>query len=96
MTQGKFRMILGMALSLAILGVGAEIALAKEAPRISKEELKSMLGNPDLIIIDVRTDSDWEKSQSKIQGALREDPEQATKSWAEKYAKDKTMVLYCA
>jgi len=30
-----------------------------DAPKMTKEELKGLLGNPDLIIIDVRYDNDW-------------------------------------
>ncbi len=77
------------------MGIGA-VASAKEAPRITKEELKAMLGNADLIIIDVRLGADWKNSKEKIVGAIREDPEKSTKSWAAKYPKDKTIVLYCA
>ena len=54
---------------------------AADAPRISKEELKSRLGDKDIVVIDVRTRYDWEKSDSKIRGAVREDPEDAA-SWA--------------
>ncbi len=39
---------------------------------------------------------DWDNSKVKIQGAVREDPDKNVKSWAEKYSKDKTIVLYCA
>ena len=66
-----------------------------EAPRITKEDLKAMLGNPDWVIIDVRYGKDWTNSNLKIKGALREDPG-AVDSWANKYPKDKTLVLYCA
>ena len=68
---------------------------AADAPRISKEELKSRLGDKDIVVIDVRTGYDWEKSDSKIRGAVREDPEDAA-SWAKKYTKEKTIMLYCA
>ncbi len=86
---------LSVVLIILAMGIGT-VASAKEAPRIAKEELQAMLGNPDLIIIDVRTGSDWEKGKEKIKGAIREDPEKSTKSWAAKYPKDKTIVLYCA
>ena len=66
-----------------------------DAPRMTKEELKAVLGNPDLFIIDVRYGKDWTDSDLKIRGAVREDPE-AFKSWASKYPKDKTLVFYCA
>ncbi len=64
-------------------------------PRMSKEELKSRLGAPDLIVLDVRTETDWSESGQMIAGAIREDPG-AFDRWAGKYPKDKTLVLYCA
>jgi predicted sulfurtransferase len=67
-----------------------------EVPRITKEELKARMDDPDLVILDVRTGRDWENSARKIKGAIREDPEKDTKSWAHKYGKDKTLVLYCS
>jgi hypothetical protein len=82
---------------LIFLMVGGCTLFAKsaEAPRMTKDELKAMLGNPDLVIIDVRTQRDWTESDSKIKGAVREDPE-AVESWANKYPKGNTIVLYCA
>ncbi len=82
--------------SFIMLGMMSRMALAAEVPRIRTEELKSMLGNPEVIIIDVRTGGDWDKSKEKIKGAVREDPNKNAKSWAEKYSQDKTIVLYCA
>jgi hypothetical protein len=38
---------------------------------------------------------DWADSDLKIKGAVREDPK-VFESWANKYPKDKTIVLYCA
>lgn len=66
-----------------------------DAPRMTGDQLKAILGNPDLLIIDVRYGKDWTDSDSKITGAIREDPE-AFDSWANKYPKDKTLVFYCA
>ncbi len=66
-----------------------------DAPRMSKEELQSRLGDKDIVIIDVRTKYDWEKSDFKIRGAIREDPEKS-ESWAKKYGKEKKIVLYCS
>jgi hypothetical protein len=68
-------------------------AFSAEAPRITTEELKALLGNPDLVIIDVRYGRDWTNSDVKIQGAVREDPD-SLKPWANKYSPDKTIVLY--
>ena len=67
-----------------------------KTPRLTKEELKLMVGNPDTFIIDVRLADEWKKSEWKIQGAVREDPEKDFKNWAEKYPKDKTLIFYCA
>ena len=66
-----------------------------DAPRMTGDQLKAILGNPDLLIIDVRYGKDWTDSDLKIIGAIREDPE-AFDSWANKYPKDKTLVFYCA
>jgi len=55
-----------------------------------------MLSNTNIVIIDVRLDEEWKKSEWKIQGAVREDPEKDVKNWAGKYPKDKTLVFYCA
>jgi Rhodanese-like domain len=66
-----------------------------DAPRMTKDELKARLDNPDLLIIDVRYGKDWTDSDLKIKGAVREDPE-AFDSWANKYPKDKILVFYCA
>jgi len=62
---------------------------------MTKEELKSLLGNPDVIIVDVRESEDYKKSEFKIQGAIREDAEKNLTTWADKYSKDKTLVFYC-
>ena len=64
-------------------------------PRMSKEELKQRLGDPDLIVVDVRIDTSWKDSTSKIKGAVREDPTDV-QSWYKKYPKNKTLVFYCS
>jgi hypothetical protein len=65
-------------------------------PRMTKEGLRAMLDDPDVVVIDVRHVQDWNSSSSKIKGAVREDPEKDVKSWGEKYPKDKTFVFYCS
>jgi rhodanese-related sulfurtransferase len=71
------------------------IQSAKDVPRITKEELKAKLGSPDLVLLDVRAKSDWEKSDEKITGAVRMNPE-TVDTWAGTMPKDKEIVLYCA
>ncbi|MCK5009141.1 MAG: hypothetical protein KAS98_01555 [Deltaproteobacteria bacterium] len=87
--------ILTVALNLAMLSVVVLTTMAAEVPRMTKEELKSKLDNPDVVIIDVRVGRDWKASEMKIKGAVRGDP-QDLESWAKKYSKDKTLVFYCA
>ena len=70
------------------------IAAASNVPMISKEELNAMLDNPDLVIIDVRRERDWKSSSMKIRGAVWEDFLDV-ETWAQKYPKNKTIVLYC-
>ena len=81
-------------ISLMLFMMPALTALADEVPRMSKEELKELLGSPDLVIVDVRRGNDWNSSEFKIKGAVRESGPGI--AWAENYDKDKTIVLYCA
>ncbi len=92
MTKGKF-VILG--LCLAIMGILAPFLGAEEVPRMTKEDLKPLLNDSDVIILDVRASRDWTGSEKKIKGAIRENPKRF-ESWAHKYSKEKTLVLYCA
>ena len=83
--------VIGVA-TLCMLG---QLAIASEVPRMTKEELKSKLDDPDVVIVDVRVGKDWKGSEFKIKGAVRGNPAEFS-SWAEKYPNDKTLVLYCA
>ena len=73
----------------------AAAAATEDAPRITKEELKGMLGKPELVLLDVRRGKDWDSSEFKIKGAVREDPSKIDE-WKGKVDKGKTLVLYCA
>ena len=91
----KKKLFIATLIIFFMVGILTSFAKSPEAPRMTKDELKAMLGSPDLIIIDVRYGKDWTESDVKIKGAVREDPE-AFDSWAKKYPKDKTLVFYCA
>ncbi len=54
---------------------------AQQAPRLDPETLKSWLSDPQVLILDVRQEKDWQSSDKKIAGAVREDPH-AVKTWA--------------
>ena len=74
---------------------GSQTALSPSSvQRISVDGLKAQLGNPDLVILDVRTTHDWDESKTKIKGAIRADFSNPS-VWVEKYPKDKTIVFYC-
>lgn len=91
----KVILIVGIAVVFAVAAVFAAPAVAQEVKRMSIQELKGMLGNPDLVIVDVRRGGDWTSSKVKIKGAVREDLEKVD-AWMSKYPKDKTLVFYCA
>ncbi len=78
-----------------LIGAAAEPLPPEAIPRMTKEQVKSMMGNPGFVIIDVRAPKDWDSSGSKINGANREDPSKAP-TRADKYPKDKTLLFYCA
>ena len=80
-------------LSLALPWVSP--AGAADIARMTKEELKAMLDNPRVVVVDVRTNPEWNMSKVKIKGAVREDPTRV-KSSIEKYSPDKTFVFYCS
>lgn len=81
-------------IGFAVISVYTSAVWAGGVPRMAKEELKGLLGNPDVVVLDVRTGRDWNDSGHKIKGAVRE--EGAVFTWADKYPKGKTLVFYCA
>ena len=62
--------------------------------KISVDEVRQLLGQPDTIIIDVRTPRNWWRSGKKILTAIREDPSKVDQ-WLPTYAKDQTLIFYC-
>lgn len=71
------------------------LALAETIPLMTKEKLKTLLGDDDMTILDVRAGRDWMSSEFKITGAQRVEPS-ANNQWADQFNKDKTYVFYCA
>ena len=91
----KLSIVMVAIASFVLLGLFAKSAIAEDVSRVTKEELKTMIGETQVVVIDVRTGKDWDGSKLKIKDAVREEPRKAT-SWAGKYNKQKTYVLYCA
>ena len=81
-------------LGLIVLGA-TETPTEHKAPRMTKEQLKPLLGSPDLVVLDIRLVEQWKFSNRKIPGAVHENPT-VPSLWMDKYTKDKTIVLYCA
>ncbi len=94
MRRGRFWATSVFLFSFALSGCLQYLVPYSEVPRMTKEELRSLLGNPGVIIVDVRIEEHWKESKGKIQGAVREDPEKDIDTWADKYPKDKTLVFY--
>lgn len=64
-----------------------------DVPRMTKEELKTLLGSPEVVIVDVRFGGG--NAPRRITGSVFEDPEKVS-VWSPHYPKEKKIVLYCA
>lgn len=65
-----------------------------DVQRIEPERLLSMMNDPNVRILDVRTNQDWTEATHKIKGAIREAPGEFSR-WALKYPRDLKYILYC-
>jgi hypothetical protein len=77
----KKKLLLGCFVVFLAIGIFISRILSADVQRITKDELKSLLGKPDVIVLDVRTGNDWKDSDLKIQGAIREEPGEVN-SWS--------------
>jgi rhodanese-related sulfurtransferase len=67
---------------------------AASVPVMKKDELKSLLGSENLVILDVRSETDWSASEFKIKDAVRVD--NGNLSVIRNYPSNSIFVLYCA
>ena len=88
-------LVLSIIIAAVVLLAPIVTVFGKEIPLMTKEELKPIINNADVVIIDVRTGRDWSSSEFKIQGAIRVDKQNLSEV-AGSYPKDKKLVLYCA
>lgn len=96
MKQVSRKALMGLALVVFFMGsVLVPSALAADVQLMTTDELKAVLGDADLVILDVRAGRDWKSSEFKIKGALRAGPGKFD-SWGNTYGKEKKLVLYCA
>jgi len=96
MTRRKIGLLLAGLLISASLGWVAGWSPEDKTPKMPKEELRLLLGSPEVVIVDVRLPEEWKKSDRKVQGAIYEDPETDIKKWADEYPRVKTLVFYCS
>ena len=87
--------VLVVTLAAVVLLASSTTVFGKDVPLMTKEELKPIMSNADVVIMDVRTGRDWSSSEFKIQGAVRVE-KQNISELGESYPKDKKLVLYCA
>jgi rhodanese-related sulfurtransferase len=87
-----FAAFIALLMAICIL---APPAVGDGISRIEPEQLKERLNDPDLHIIDVRVLPAWERSDSKIAGAVRADPNDVS-SLAKSLPKNAFIVLYCS
>lgn len=78
-----------LTLGLTAPGFSANVGI------MTKEELKPIMNNDNVAILDVRKGRDWSSSEFKITGAVRVDTKDIV-SDAGQFSKDQTLVLYCA
>lgn len=96
MIKSNIKLSMAIIILTGIIGLMAAPAFsAGDVAKMSKDELKGLLGNDKLIILDVRTGRDWSSSEFKIQGAQRASSQDFEK-WSASLDKSKTLVLYCA
>ena len=96
MNERRISVVLVGLMISAFLGCVAGWSPEDKTPRMTKEELRQLLGSPRVVVVDVRVPEEWKKSDRKIQGANHEDPEKDLTKWAEKYPLDRTLVFYCS
>ena len=92
----KGRILMAVVLFLAAAWIVPGNGMADEdAPRIGKAEVKALLNDPSVTVLDARLDADWQASDRKIKGAVRVDPLDIG-AWAKDYPKHRKLIVYCA
>ncbi len=93
----KKKLLACLTLTFLTIGLFTTHAFSADVPMMTKDELKAMLGNPGLLILDVRLGRDFMFSDLKIKGADRpSNMSHVTPSQFPTDIRDKTIVFYCA
>lgn len=87
--------VLAALLSLvALAGWSAPPSSVEQVPRLTKEQVRGMLGKPDVVVVDIRYIKQYEQSDKKIPGAVFVQPEHFDEFVKNHPKKDATYVLY--
>jgi rhodanese-related sulfurtransferase len=66
-----------------------------DVSRVTPKAARSMLGEKDVVILDVRPEEQWSVADMKIARAAHGDPKKIG-DWIKKYSPTQTVILYCA
>lgn len=102
--KGLTAAVLGVLLCFAFVGTSLVIGATEKAgpdqvipfpeiPRMTKEQVRDLLGKRKIVLLDTRPEEQWRSSDQMLPGATHENPFEV-KSWAGKYSKDDTLILY--
>lgn len=83
-------------LILLTIGLFTSFALSFDVPMMTKDELKARLGNPDMVIFDVRHGYEYFSSDLRIKGATRPLMREHIDPAIFVHSKETTFVIYCA
>lgn len=87
--------VLAALLSLvALAGWSAPPSSVEQVPRLTKEQVRGMLGKPDVVVVDIRYIKQYEQSDRRIPGAVFVQPENFDEFVKNHPKKDATYVLY--
>lgn len=85
--------VFGLAMALLIFGMAAPV-FGQNVPRIEPDKLEGMLGAPDLVVVDVRSNGQRQSSGRKIRTASLVQANRL-KTWTGDLARQGMIVLYC-
>ena len=93
--KSKYCLLFPVVSAILLVALSGTVAVAGEVPRMTPDQLKAMLGEPDVTVLDVRTEKDWQASDKRIMGAGHRNAKEV-EEWAKTLDKGKTYVLYCS
>lgn len=79
---------------IALAGWSAPPSSVEQVPRLTKEQVRGMLGKPDAIVMDGRYIKQYEQSDRKLPGAVFFQPETIDEFVKNHPQKDKTYIIY--